>query len=57
MWANKRANDVGLLVGYTSGGKVAAAMNLAEKAQPGSTIVTLLPDSGSRYFASDLFAE
>lgn len=57
MWANKLAKEEGLLVGYTSGGNVAAAMKLAEKAKPGSTIVTLLPDSGSRYFASDLFVE
>ncbi len=55
IWANKLAKEEGLLVGYTSGGNLAAAIKIAEKAKEGSTIVTLLPDGGAKYFGSDLF--
>lgn len=33
------------------------AMQIAEKAQPGSVILCMLPDTGERYLSSPLFAE
>ena len=45
----------GLLVGYTSGGNVAAALELASKCPHGTRIVTILCDSGMKYLSTDLF--
>ncbi|MDR1795969.1 MAG: cysteine synthase family protein [Clostridiales Family XIII bacterium] len=41
----------GLFVGVSSGANVAAALAVAEDAPPGSVIVTVLCDSGSRYLS------
>jgi cysteine synthase B len=41
----------GIFAGISSGANVAAAMKVAESAPPGSVIVTILCDSGSRYTA------
>ncbi|MDR1728936.1 MAG: cysteine synthase family protein [Acidobacteriota bacterium] len=46
----------GIFAGVSSGANVAAAMKAAEDAPPGSVIVTVLCDSGSRY-TSDRFWE
>ena len=45
----------GLLCGISSGTNVAAAMNMAKKLGKGKTVVTLLPDTGERYFSTRLF--
>ena len=47
----------GLLCGISSGSNVAAALKLAKKLGPGKTVVTLLPDTGERYFSTPLFAQ
>ena len=39
----------------SSGTNVAAARRLARKLGPGKTVVTLLPDTGERYFSTALF--
>ena len=44
------------MVGVSSGTNVAAARRLARKLGPGKTVVTLLPDTGERYFSTELFA-
>lgn len=46
----------GLMVGISSGTNVAAAKRLARKLGPGKTVVTILPDTGERYFSTELFA-
>ena len=43
------ASEEGLLVGVSSGANVAAAMRVAARLGTGRTVVTILPDSGSRY--------
>ena len=54
--ARDLARNEGLMVGVSSGTNVAAARRLARKLGPGKTVVTLLPDTGERYFSTDLFA-
>ena len=45
----------GLVCGVSSGTNVAAARRLAAKLGPGKTVVTVLPDTGERYFSTPLF--
>ena len=45
----------GLLCGISSGSNVVAALRLAKKLGQGKTVVTLLPDTGERYFSTQLF--
>ncbi len=51
------ACEEGLLCGISSGTNVAAALKLAKKLGPGKTVVTILPDTGERYFSTPLFSE
>jgi len=49
------ARREGLLCGISSGTNVAAALQMARKLGKGKTVVTLLPDTGERYFSTPLF--
>jgi cysteine synthase len=51
------AQKEGIFVGISSGGTFAAALKVAEKAAPGSTILCMLPDTGERYLSTPLFAD
>ena len=55
--ARALAREEGMLVGVSSGTNVAAAKRLAKKLGPGKTVVTVLPDTGERYFSTPLFDE
>ncbi|MBQ6662990.1 MAG: cysteine synthase family protein [Firmicutes bacterium] len=55
--SKRLAREEGLLVGISSGTNVAAALKLAKKLGPGKTVVTVLPDTGERYFSTLLFSE
>ncbi len=47
----------GILCGISSGSNVAAAVKLAKKLGRGKRVVTVLPDTGERYFSTPLFSE
>jgi cysteine synthase A len=43
------------MCGISSGSNVAAAIRLARRLGKGKTVVTVLPDTGERYFSTVLF--
>jgi len=47
------AREAGVLVGISSGAAVAVALAVARELGPGKNVVTLLPDTGERYFSLD----
>ena len=49
--------EEGILCGISSGTNVAAALRMAKKLGPGKTVVTVLPDTGERYFSTQLFED
>lgn len=49
--------EEGILCGISSGTNVAAALRLAKKLGPGKTVVTVLPDTGERYFSTQVFED
>lgn len=51
------AKKEGLLCGISSGSNVCAALQLAKRLGKGKTVVTVLPDTGERYFSTQLFGE
>ena len=53
--ARALAREEGLMCGVSSGTNVAAAKRLARKLGEGKTVVTVLPDTGERYFSTPLF--
>ena len=50
------AVNEGIFCGISSGGTFAAALKVAATAEPGSVILTMLPDTGERYLSTPLFA-
>ena len=53
--ARRLAREEGLFVGISSGATVAAALKAAERAEPGSVLLAMLPDTGERYLGTYLF--
>ena len=49
------AAEEGIFVGISSGATLAAALDVAEKADKGSVILAMLPDTGERYLSTPLF--
>lgn len=47
--------EEGILCGISSGSNVAAALRLAKKLGKGKTVVTVLADTGERYFSTEVF--
>ncbi len=53
--ARALATEEGIFCGISSGGTFAAALQIAARAEPGSTILAMLPDTGERYLSTPLF--
>jgi cysteine synthase A len=51
------ARREGLLVGISAGASVKIAIDIARELGPGKTVVTILCDTGERYFSSDAYFE
>ena len=51
------ARKEGIFTGISGGGTVAAALKVAEKAESGSSILAMLPDTGERYLSTYLFED
>ena len=50
------ATREGIFCGISAGGTFAAALKVAEQAEPGSAVLAMLPDTGERYLSTPLFA-
>jgi cysteine synthase A len=55
--AKRLASEEGIFVGISSGATLSAALKVAERAESGSTILVMLPDTGERYLSTLLFAD
>ena len=53
--SRRLAAEEGIFVGVSAGATAAAALQVAAKATPGSTILAMLPDTGERYLSTFLF--
>ena len=53
--SRKLASQEGLMCGISSGSNVAAALRMARQLGRGKRVVTILPDTGERYFSTELF--
>lgn len=54
-WARKLASKEGILTGISGGATFAIAIEIAEEAEPGATILCMLPDTGERYLSTPMF--
>jgi cysteine synthase A len=55
--AKRLAAEEGIFVGISSGATLAAGLQVAANAEPGSSILVMLPDTGERYLSTPLFAD
>ena len=55
--ARALARTEGLLAGVSGGAAACAALRLGERLGPGKSVLFILPDTGERYFSTDLFEE
>ena len=53
--AQRLAEEEGIFVGLSAGATLTAGLKVAEYAEPGSTILVILPDTGERYLSTYLF--
>jgi len=56
-WARELASKEGIFTGVSGGSTFAIARQIAEKAEPGTVILCMLPDTGERYLSTPLFDE
>ena len=53
--ARELAAREGIFTGISGGGTLATALAIAESAEPGNVILSMLPDTGERYLSTPLF--
>lgn len=54
-WARRLAAEEGVFTGVSGGSTLAVAMQVAERAEAGSVLLVMLPDTGERYLSTPLF--
>ena len=55
--AQRLAMEEGIFVGLSAGATLTDAYQVAERAEPGSTLLVMLPDTGERFLTTDLCEE
>lgn len=55
--ARRLAAEEGIFVGISAGATVAAALQVADRAEKGATLLAMLPDTGERYLSTFLFED
>lgn len=50
------AQNEGIFAGISAGATLAAGLDVAQAAEPGSALLVMLPDTGERYLSTPLFA-
>ena len=53
--ARRLAREEGIFAGTSTGANVVAAVRIATRLGPGSTVATIVVDSGLRYLSTDVF--
>jgi cysteine synthase A len=56
-WSRELAQKEGIFVGISAGGTFAGALEVCKTAEPGATVLAMLPDTGERYLSTPLFAD
>ena len=56
-WSRELATKEGIFTGISGGSTFAGAMQIAQKAASGATILCMLPDTGERYLSTPLFGD
>ena len=56
-WARALAQKEGIFTGVSGGSTFAGAMEIAQEAPQGATILCMLPDTGERYLSTPLFGD
>ena len=55
--AKALARQEGIFVGITAGATFAGALEVCKTAEPGATVLCMLPNTGERYLSTPLFAD
>ncbi len=56
-YSRQLARQEGIFTGISGGATFAGAMAVAQQAEPGATILAMLPDTGERYLSTPLFSD
>jgi cysteine synthase A len=56
-YARELARQEGIFCGISAGATFAGALQIAKRAEPGTTILCMLPDTGERYLSTVLFED
>jgi cysteine synthase A len=51
------ATEEGIFVGISAGATLAGALSVCKNAEPGTTVLCMLPDTGERYLSTPLFED
>jgi cysteine synthase A len=55
-WAKRLSREEGIFCGISGGATVAAAMQVAARAEKGAVLLAMIPDTAERYLSTALFA-